>query len=36
VHKQEEPLVFFGGRYRRLDEGYRDPLPRDASIFDGW
>jgi flavin reductase (DIM6/NTAB) family NADH-FMN oxidoreductase RutF len=36
AHKQEEPLVFFGGRYRRLDEGFRDPLPRDASIFDGW
>jgi flavin reductase (DIM6/NTAB) family NADH-FMN oxidoreductase RutF len=35
-HKQEEPLVFFGGRYRRLDAGFRDPLPRDASIFEGW
>ncbi len=35
-HKQEEPLVFFGGRYRRLDSGFRDPLPRDASIFEGW
>ena len=34
--KQEQPLLFFGGRYRRLDEGFRDPLPRDACIFDGW
>jgi flavin reductase (DIM6/NTAB) family NADH-FMN oxidoreductase RutF len=35
-HKQEEPLVFYGGRYRRLDAGYRDPLPRDANIWEGW
>ena len=35
-HKQEEPLVFFGGRYRRLDAGFRDPLPRDANIWEGW
>jgi len=36
AHKQEEPLVFFGGRYRRLDAGFRDPLPRDANIWEGW
>jgi flavin reductase (DIM6/NTAB) family NADH-FMN oxidoreductase RutF len=35
-HKQEQPLIFFGGRYRRLDAGFGDSLPRDASIFDGW
>jgi flavin reductase (DIM6/NTAB) family NADH-FMN oxidoreductase RutF len=36
VHKQDLPLLFFGGRYRRLDTGFADPLPRDASIFEGW
>jgi flavin reductase (DIM6/NTAB) family NADH-FMN oxidoreductase RutF len=36
AHKQEQPLIFFGGRYRRLDEGFQDRPPRDASIFDGW
>ena len=36
AHKHEQPLIFFGGRYRRLDEGFRDAPPRDASIFDGW
>lgn len=35
-HKTEPPLVFFGGRYRRLDDGFRDAPPRDASIFEGW
>jgi flavin reductase (DIM6/NTAB) family NADH-FMN oxidoreductase RutF len=35
-HKQEQPLIFFGGRYRRLDEAFQDRPPRDASIFDGW
>lgn len=35
-HKLEPPLIFFGGRYRRLDDGFRDTPPRDASIFDGW
>lgn len=36
AHKQEQPLIFFGGRYRRLDEEFKDRPPRDASIFDGW
>jgi flavin reductase (DIM6/NTAB) family NADH-FMN oxidoreductase RutF len=36
VHRQDLPLLFFGGRYRRLDTGFADPLPRDASIFEGW
>jgi flavin reductase (DIM6/NTAB) family NADH-FMN oxidoreductase RutF len=36
AHKQEQPLIFFGGRHRRLDEGFQDRPPRDASIFDGW
>lgn len=36
AHKQEEPLIFFGGRYRRLDAGFSDRPPRDASIFEGW
>ncbi len=35
-HKADPPLIFFGGRYRRLDEGFRDAPPRDASIFAGW
>jgi flavin reductase (DIM6/NTAB) family NADH-FMN oxidoreductase RutF len=35
-HKQEQPLIFFGGRYRRLDAGFGDLPPRDATIFDGW
>lgn len=35
-HKQEMPLLFFGGRYRRLDAGFSDSPPRDASIFEGW
>jgi flavin reductase (DIM6/NTAB) family NADH-FMN oxidoreductase RutF len=35
-HKQEQPLIFFGGRYRRLDTGFRDAPPHDASIFEGW
>jgi flavin reductase (DIM6/NTAB) family NADH-FMN oxidoreductase RutF len=30
------PLIFFGGRYRRLDPGFHDPLPWDASLFGGW
>jgi flavin reductase (DIM6/NTAB) family NADH-FMN oxidoreductase RutF len=36
AHKTEAPLIFFGGRYRRLDEDFADRPPRDASIFDGW
>lgn len=35
-HKQDMPLLFFGGRYRRLDTGFADLPPRDASIFEGW
>ncbi len=35
-HKQDLPLIFFGGRYRRLDTGFHDIPPRDASIFEGW
>lgn len=35
-HKQEQPLIFYGGRYRRLDAGFRDMPPRDANIFEGW
>lgn len=35
-HKQDGPLIFFGGRYRRLDREFRDPVPRDVSIFEGW
>jgi flavin reductase (DIM6/NTAB) family NADH-FMN oxidoreductase RutF len=35
-HKQELPLIFFGGRYRRLDASFQDAPPRDASIFEGW
>jgi flavin reductase (DIM6/NTAB) family NADH-FMN oxidoreductase RutF len=36
VHKQEAPLIFFGGRYRHLETGFRDMPPRDVSIFEGW
>jgi flavin reductase (DIM6/NTAB) family NADH-FMN oxidoreductase RutF len=36
VHKQDLPLLFFGGRYRRLDTGFADLPPRDTSIFEGW
>jgi flavin reductase (DIM6/NTAB) family NADH-FMN oxidoreductase RutF len=35
-HKIDPPLIFFGGRYRRLDDSFRDTPPRDASIFEGW
>ena len=35
-HKQEEPLIFYGGRYRRLDADVGDPLPRGANIWEGW
>jgi len=35
-HKMEQPLIFFGGRYRRLAAGRGDLPPRDASIFEGW
>lgn len=35
-HKQDLPLIFFGGRYRRLDASFHDAPPRDASIFEGW
>lgn len=33
--KGEEPLVFFGGRYRRLDRSFKDVLPRGASMCEG-
>lgn len=36
VHREDLPLLFFGGRYRRLDTNFADALPRDASIFEGW
>lgn len=35
-HKQAQPLIFYGGRYRRLDAGFQDAPPRDAHIFEGW
>lgn len=35
-HKQQPPLIFYGGRYRRLDSGFQDAPPRDAHIFEGW
>lgn len=34
--KDEQPLIFFGGRYRRIDSGFSDVPPRDISIFEGW
>lgn len=34
--KDEHPLVFFGGRYRRLDPGFNDPPPSGTSLFEGW
>jgi len=36
LHKQDQPLIFFGGGYRRLERGFRDPPPSDVSIFEGW
>ena len=24
------------GRYRRLDDGFRDRPPQDVIVFDGW
>lgn len=36
AHKQAQPLIFFGGRYRRLDAAFRDTPPPDVSIFAGW
>jgi flavin reductase (DIM6/NTAB) family NADH-FMN oxidoreductase RutF len=35
-HKQDQPLIFFGGGYRRLERGFKDALPSDVSIFEGW
>ena len=35
-YKLERPLIFFGGRYRRLEDGFHDLPPTDASIFAGW
>ncbi len=34
-HKLAPPLTFFGGRYRRLDDGFGD-RPHAVIIFDGW
>jgi flavin reductase (DIM6/NTAB) family NADH-FMN oxidoreductase RutF len=34
--RQTQPLIFYGGRYRRLDAGFQDAPPRDAHIFEGW
>lgn len=34
--RQAQPLIFYGGRYRRLDTGFQDTPPRDAHIFEGW
>ena len=36
ARKQEQPLIFWGGRYRRIDAGFQDALPRNVSIFEGW
>ena len=33
---KQQPLVFFGGRYRRIDLEFGDVPPRDANIFEGW
>lgn len=34
--RRAQPLIFYGGRYRRLDAGFQDEPPRDAHIFEGW
>jgi flavin reductase (DIM6/NTAB) family NADH-FMN oxidoreductase RutF len=36
ANKVEQPLVFFRGRYRRIDVGFGDRPPHDISIFEGW
>lgn len=36
ANKDEHPLIFFGGRYRRIDRGFSDIPPGDVSIFNGW
>ena len=36
AHKDESPLIFFGGRYRRIDRGFSDIPPREVSLFEGW
>jgi flavin reductase (DIM6/NTAB) family NADH-FMN oxidoreductase RutF len=35
-HRLDPPLIFFGGRYRRLDQNFQDLPPHDARIFEGW
>jgi flavin reductase (DIM6/NTAB) family NADH-FMN oxidoreductase RutF len=35
-HNLTPPLIFFGGRYRRLDDGFRERPPHDVIVFDGW
>lgn len=35
-HRQDLPLLFYGGRYRRLDARFQDAPPHDVSIFEGW
>lgn len=35
-HKGDLPLIFFGGRYRRLDSGFADVPDRHAQLFEGW
>lgn len=32
----QDPLVFFGGRYRRLDRKFKDMPPHGSSMFEGW
>jgi flavin reductase (DIM6/NTAB) family NADH-FMN oxidoreductase RutF len=36
AHRLERPLIFFGGQYRRLDDGFHDLPPTEVSIFAGW
>jgi hypothetical protein len=35
-HKLAPPLIFFGSRCRRLDDGFRDRPLREVIVFDGW
>jgi flavin reductase (DIM6/NTAB) family NADH-FMN oxidoreductase RutF len=34
--RHNHPLIFYGGRYRRLDAGYHDAAATGASLFEGW
>ncbi len=36
IYKKELPLVFFGGRYRRIDPGFSDRPQHEIGIFEGW